>query len=109
MLIAGGCLALFADYLDPGQGNLYIAYALFGVVVLNSVFTYVQEHQSEKIMESFQRMLPSMVLVVRDCDTLQVDAKQPVPGDVILLSEGDRVPADCRLIEANRPVLSSQQ
>jgi len=102
LLIVGGCLALFADYLDPGQGNLYIAYALFGVVVLNSVFTYLQERQSEKIMESFQRMLPSMVVVARDGDRLQVDAKRLVPGDVILLSEGDRVPADCRLIEANR-------
>jgi sodium/potassium-transporting ATPase subunit alpha len=102
LLIVGGCLALLADFLDPGQGNLYIACALFGVVVLNSTFTYLQERQSEKIMESFQRMLPTMVAVARDGDTLQVNAKQLVPGDVILLSEGGRVPADCRLIEANR-------
>ncbi|MCG8695671.1 MAG: HAD-IC family P-type ATPase, partial [Minwuiales bacterium] len=102
LLIAGGCLALLADYLDPGQGNLYIAYALFGVVLLNSIFTYLQEHQSEKIMESFQRMLPSMVVVLRDGEAERVDAKQLVPGDVILLAEGDRVPADCRLIEASR-------
>jgi sodium/potassium-transporting ATPase subunit alpha len=102
LLIVGGCLALLADYLDPGQGNLYIACALFGVVVLNSTFTYLQEHQSEKIMESFQRMLPAMVVVSRDGEPSQVDAKQLVPGDVILLAEGDRVPADCRLIEANR-------
>jgi sodium/potassium-transporting ATPase subunit alpha len=102
LLIVGGCLALLADYLDPGQGNLYIACALFGVVVLNSTFTYLQERQSEKIMESFQRMLPAMVVVLRDGEPDQVDANQLVPGDVILLSEGDRVPADCRLIEANR-------
>jgi sodium/potassium-transporting ATPase subunit alpha len=102
LLIVGGCLALLADYLDPGQGNLYIACALFGVVVLNSTFTYLQERQSEKIMESFQRMLPTMVVVLRDGEPDQVDANQLVPGDVILLSEGDRVPADCRLIEANR-------
>ena len=102
LLIAGGCLALLAEYLDPWQGNIYIAYALFGVVVLNTAFTYFQEHQSEKIMESFQRMLPSMVVVLRDNATVQVDAKELVPGDMIFLSEGDRVPADCRLIEANR-------
>lgn len=102
LLIAGGCLALLADYLDPGQGNLYIAYALFGVVLLNAIFTYLQEHQSEKIMESFQRMLPSMVVALRDGEAERVDAKQLVPGDVILLAEGDRVPADCRLIDANR-------
>jgi sodium/potassium-transporting ATPase subunit alpha len=41
LLISGGLLALLADYLDPGQGNLYIACALFGVVVLNATFTYL--------------------------------------------------------------------
>ena len=101
LLIAGGLLALLADYLDPGQGNFYIACALFGVVVLNATFTYLQEHQSEKIMESFQRMLPAMVVVLRDAQLAQVEAKTLVPGDVITLSEGDRVPADCRLLEAN--------
>lgn len=102
LLMVGGFLALLADYLDPGQGNLYIAYALFGVVILNSCFTYLQEHQSEKIMESFQGMLPAMVVVLRNGQADQVEAKELVPGDVIILSEGDRVPADCRLTEANR-------
>ena len=101
LLIAGGLLALLADYLDPGQGNFYIACALFGVVVLNAVFTYLQEHQSEKIMESFQNMLPAMVSVHRDGRVERVEAKTLVPGDVISLAEGDRVPADCRLIDAN--------
>jgi len=102
LLMAGGSLAFLAEYLDPGQGNAYIAYALFGVVILNATFTYIQEHQSEKIMESFQRMLPSMVLVFRDGGAKRIDAKELVPGDIISLSEGDRVPADCRLITANR-------
>ena len=102
LLIVGGGLALLADRLDPGQGNLYIAYALIGVVVLNAAFTYLQERQSERIMESFRRMLPTMVVVVRGDQTLSLDARELVPGDVILLAEGDKVPADCRLIEANR-------
>ncbi len=102
LLIAGGFLALFAETLERGQGNLYIAYALFGVVLLNAAFTYVQERQSERIMESFRRMLPVIVTVLRDGDSHEVDAKELVPGDVIFLSEGDRVPADCRLIEAYR-------
>lgn len=66
LLIFGGTLVLFAEHLDPGQGNLYIALALFAVVLLNAVFTYLQERQSERIMESFARMLPAMVTVVRD-------------------------------------------
>ncbi len=102
LLMVGGGLALFAEQLDPGQGNLYIAYALLGVVVLNAGFTYIQEHQSEKIMESFKKMLPSIVKVLRDGRVEEVDAKRLVPGDVFLLHEGDRVPADGRLIEQTR-------
>lgn len=66
LLMVGGALAIVAERLDPGQGNFYIAIALLGVVLLNAVFTYIQEHQSERIMDSFRRMLPAMVTVLRD-------------------------------------------
>lgn len=101
LLMVGGVLALAAERLDPDQGNLYIAIALLGVVVLNAAFTYIQAHQSERIMESFRDMLPDMVTVLRDGDTRALDAKELVPGDVIVLREGDRVPADGRLVEAS--------
>lgn len=100
LLIFGGGLAMLAENLDPGQGNLYIAIALLAVVLLNAAFTYVQEHQSERIMESFRRMLPAMVTVLRDGRTGQTHAADLVPGDLIVLHEGDRIPADGRLIEA---------
>jgi len=102
LLIAGGLLALLAEYLDPDQGNLYIAYALFGVVLLNAAFTYVQEHQSEKIMEGFRRMLPQKVTALRDGEAQTIEARHIVPGDIIFLNEGDRVPADARLIDHGR-------
>jgi len=100
LLIFGGGLAMLAEHLDPLQGNLYIAIALFAVVLLNAAFTYIQEHQSERIMDSFRRMLPAMVAVRRDGKTIEIQASELVPGDVIILHEGDRVPADGRLIDA---------
>jgi sodium/potassium-transporting ATPase subunit alpha len=100
LLIVGGILALSAERLDPGQGNLYIAIALLAVVVLNAGFTYFQEHQSERIMESFRKMMPSMITAIRDGRPVELSAEDLVPGDVIVLNEGDRVPADGRLIEA---------
>jgi sodium/potassium-transporting ATPase subunit alpha len=101
LLIVGSGLALFAEQLDPGMGNLYIAIALFGVTVLNAIFTYIQQHQSEKIMESFRKMLPAMVRVYRDGVEVEIEASKLVPGDIIRLSEGDKVPADGRLLEDN--------
>ena len=101
LLLMGGGLALIAERLDPGQGNLYIAIALIAVVVLNAGFTYLQERQSERIMDSFRRMLPSMARVIRDGETQLMEASRLVPGDIIYLLEGDRVPADARLLEAN--------
>ena len=100
LLIVGGGLALTAEKLDPGEGNLYIAIALIAVVLLNAAFTYFQEHQSERIMDSFKKMLPSRITAIRDGRRGEVAVEELVPGDVIILNEGDRVPADGRLIEA---------
>jgi len=102
LLIIGGLLALLADKLDRGQGYFYISCALFGVVLLNANFTYIQERQTERIMESFSRMLPRMVTIMRNGLTLRLEAQYVVPGDLMLLQEGDRICADGRLIEQNQ-------
>lgn len=102
LLIVGSTLAFFADYLKPGEGNFYIGVALLLVVLLNALFSYVQEHESDRIMESFRHMLPPMISVLRDEKVSRIEASLVVPGDVILLGEGDRVPADGRLIEVNQ-------
>ena len=101
LLMIGGALAFLADYLDPGQGNFYIGCALYGVVLLNAVFTYIQEYQSEQIMESFRKMLPNMVTIQRNGDIRRINAKDVVPGDIMLLYEGNRISADGRLTQCS--------
>ncbi|MFH2028020.1 MAG: HAD-IC family P-type ATPase [Nanoarchaeota archaeon] len=101
LLIAGSLLAFFAEFVAPGEDNLYIGIALLGVVLLNAIFTFIQEYQSEKIMESFRKMLPTMVDVTRDGKRQNLHTKEIVPGDIIFLSEGDKVPADARIIDHN--------
>ncbi len=101
LLMIGSGLAFFAEYLSPGDGNLYIGVALAAVVLLNSAFTFIQEYESERIMESFRKMLPSMVETLRDGKKKEIRAEELVPGDVIFLSEGDKIPADGRLIREN--------
>ena len=102
LLLIGSGLALIAEELAPNNDNFYVAVALFAVVVLNATFTYLQEHQSEKIMESFRKMLPQMVTVLRNGKEKKMLASRVIPGDVMLLAEGDRICADGRLIEQNR-------
>lgn len=101
LLIAGSLLAFFAENISPGEGNLYIGMALLGVVTLNAIFTFIQEYQSEKIMETFKQMLPDQSRVLRDGEIKEIDSKEIVPGDILVLVEGDKIPADGRLIEQN--------
>lgn len=101
LLILGAILSFFGEYLDPGQGNIYIGIALVGVVFLNGTFTFIQEYQAAKTMESFRQLLPPHAKVLRDGKIRNILASELVAGDVILLEEGDKVPADSRLIEIN--------
>lgn len=101
LLTVGSILSFIGEYLDPGKGNLYIGIALAGVVIINGTFTFIQEYQAEKTMESFRQLLPPHARVLREGKVRDVLASELVVGDVILLEEGDKVPADGRLIETN--------
>jgi len=101
LLLFGSALSFIAEYLDPGQGNIFIAIALLGVVILNSTFTFIQEYQAQKIMESFQNLMAPTARMKRDGEIVELPAAELVPGDVIYLEEGDKVPADARLIIQN--------
>ncbi len=101
LLIIGALLSFLAEYLDPGKGNLYIGIAIGLVVILNSTFTFIQEYQAAKTMESFRQLLPPHAKVLRDGKIRDILASEIVVGDVILVEEGDKIPADGRLIETN--------
>jgi len=101
LLIIGTFLAFLAEYLDPGKGNLYIGIAIGLVVILNSTFTFVQEYQAAKTMDSFRQLLPPHAKVLRDSKIRDILASELVVGDIFLIEEGDKIPADGRLIEKN--------
>jgi len=101
LLTIGAILAFLGEYLDPGKGNIYIGIAIVAVVILNGTFTFVQEYQAAKTMESFRQLLPPHAKVLRERKVRDVLASELVAGDLILLEEGDKVPADGRLIETN--------
>ncbi|HII17147.1 TPA: HAD-IC family P-type ATPase [Candidatus Woesearchaeota archaeon] len=101
LLMAGSLISLLSEYLSPGKGNIYISIALGVVVVLNAVFTFIQEYHSEMVMAGFRKMLPERSSVLRDGSIHDINSKEIVPGDIICLKEGDKVPADARLVEEN--------
>jgi sodium/potassium-transporting ATPase subunit alpha len=97
--VAAG-LAFLAEWQDPGSGMATLGFAILGVILVNGLFSFWQEYRAEQAMAALQKLLPHQVKVIRDGKVNQILAEQLVPGDVILLDDGDDIPADCRLIEA---------
>jgi sodium/potassium-transporting ATPase subunit alpha len=97
--IAAG-LAFLAEWAEPGEGMIQIGFAITAVIVISGLFSFWQEHRIERTLAALQRLLPQQTEVVRDGAGRLVPSEQLVVGDVIILGQGDNIPADCRLIEA---------
>lgn len=94
LLWVGGVIALIAQLPQ-------LAIAIWMVNVINGAFSFWQEYRAEKATEALRRLLPLQVRVLRAGQEQKVGAESLVPGDVILLEEGDRISADCRLVQAS--------
>ena len=80
------------------SGNQTLGIAIVAVIVLNATLAFAQERQAERATEALGALLPAHSRVLRAGGELEIEAAQLVPGDVLLLSEGDRVSADARLV-----------
>ena len=80
--------------------NLWLdAAIIFAVVILNALLGFIQEGRAEKALDSIRNMLSADARTVRDAETRIIAADQLVPGDIVLLESGDKVPADLRLAD----------
>lgn len=100
ILFLAAILSFFAEWREPGQGMLILGIAILGVILVNGLFSFWQEYRAEQALAALQQLLPSQVKVIRVGEVLQVVAAELVPGDILLLEEGDHVPADCRVIQS---------
>ena len=91
-------LAFFAEARSPAQGMAQLGWAIIAVIVINGSFSFWQEYRAEQAIAALRKLLPQSVKVMRDGELCTLPVESLVPGDVILLEEGDNVPADCRLI-----------
>lgn len=101
LLWIGAALSFVSEYIRPGEGMLTLGFAIIAVIIINAVFTFIQEYRAEKALEALRKLLPFYVKVFRNGKEKEIHAKEVVPGDIIMLSEGDKIPADARLIETS--------
>ncbi len=100
ILWLAAALAFFAEHQAPGQGMATLGWAILGVILINGLFSFWQEYRAEQAISALQKLLPQQVKVMRGGALKLIEAAELVPGDIVLLQEGDNVPADCRVLEA---------
>ncbi|MGA9165728.1 MAG: cation-transporting P-type ATPase, partial [Thiobacillus sp.] len=100
ILWLAAALAFLAEQFDPGQGMARLGVAILGVILINGIFSFWQEYKAERAIDALRQLLPQQVMVSRDGEIVEMLASDLVPGDIVLLEEGDFVPADCRVTEA---------
>jgi sodium/potassium-transporting ATPase subunit alpha len=101
LLFASAAICFVAEHLQPGQSMNVLGWALAGVALLNALFSFVQEYRAEKAMAALRQFLPQRIEVIRNGRAETLIAEELVPGDLLLLKEGDRVPADARLVKTD--------
>ncbi len=92
LLISAVLTAVMAHWIDAG--------VIFGVVLINAVIGFIQEGKAEKALDAIRKMLSLEADVLRDGQKIPMAADQLVPGDVVFLESGDKVPADLRLFKS---------
>ena len=93
-------ILLVATLLSAALGHGTEAIAIAAIVLLAVLLGFAQEYRAERATDALRHMAAPTATVLRDGEECEVPARQLVPGDVILLRAGDRVPADARLIES---------
>lgn len=107
LLEVAAAICFVADHIQPDEGMNILGWALLGVSVLNAMFSFVQEYRAERAMEELRKFLPQRVQVMRDGEDVEILAEALAPGDVLTLREGDKVPADARLVEVQDLIVNN--
>ncbi len=90
--VAGGMALLNQEWI--------LALGIWALVIVNAWLSFQREHRAEQAMLALQTLIPHYARVLRDNQEVQVPAEELVPGDILILAEGDHIPADARVIEA---------
>ena len=95
-------ILLFASVVSFFLGDLVESIAIFAVVLLNSIFGFIQEYKADLSVKALKNLVSLSATLIRDGDRVRVKHDEIVPGDIVLLDSGDKVPADIQIIESNK-------
>ena len=94
-------LLLAAAVITGFMGEWVETFVILAVVLINVLISFIQEGRAEKALEGIKQMLSLEARVIRNSEEVTVEAEKLVPGDIVLLNSGDKIPADLRIIESN--------
>jgi len=100
LLWAAAGFAFYQDWSQPGSGMATLGWAILFVLLINGFFAFIQEYKAEHAISLLLGLLPLFVKVIRESRAVEASAEDLVPGDMIRIVTGDKVPADGRIIES---------
>ncbi len=99
VLIAAAVISGAIAFVQGTAEELYDAALITVIIILNAILGFVQEYRAERSLEALRSLAAPRAHIVRGGEPMAIPARELVPGDIVVLSTGDKVPADCRLIE----------
>jgi magnesium-transporting ATPase (P-type) len=100
LLLVASFLSFLSGFTSNDPTSVQMGVAIFVVVVLNTIFSLFQEYRAEKAAQVIRSLIPTKTKAIRSGQMREIDVTDVVPGDILAFEEGDRVPADLRLISA---------
>jgi len=101
LLEVAAVLSLIANQYTPGEGFEILGFAILGAVIVNATFAFWQGYRADKTVEALKKLMPFSITVRRNGKNQKAKAVSLVPGDILILEEGDRIGADAIIISEN--------
>ncbi|MFX1374599.1 MAG: cation-translocating P-type ATPase [Promethearchaeota archaeon] len=95
-----GALVLFLAWFFVGEGNLTFIVTTLGIVFLNCIVAIIQQYRATKKLKALRELTAPTSTIIRDGQKIDVPTKEIVKGDLLVLDQGDKVPADARIIKS---------
>ncbi len=91
---------LAATVISGIVGAMADAITIMAIVILNAILGFIQEYRAERSLEEIKKLASAHAIVMRNGARIKIKAEELVPGDIVIINTGDKIPADLRLIEA---------